>query len=70
MNKISLLKEIGKFMVKVRHDYNYNIISKDKYELMHIKLNHLINEIDNTDLLISIAKFNVIKTTYTIMKYK
>ena len=68
MDKTSLLNEIVIFMVKVRNDYNYNIISKDKYELMHIELTHLIDEIDNTDLLISTVKFDAIKTIYLIMK--
>ena len=55
-------------MIKVKEDYKYNIISKDKYELMHIELSHLVNEIPTTELIISITKFNTIKTIYLIMK--
>lgn len=68
MNRISLLNEIGLFMINVKNDYKDNIISKDKYELMHIELSHLIESISNTDLLISTTKFYAIKTTYIIMK--
>ena len=68
MNRISLLNEVGLFMIKVKEDYKYNFISKDKYELIHIELSHLIDAISTTDLLISITKFYTIKTIYTIMK--
>ena len=68
MNKENLFFEIVIFMTKVKEDYKYNIISIDKYELIHIELSRLIDEIDNTDLLITLSKFHTIKTIYIIMK--
>ena len=68
MNRISLLNEVGLFMINIKNDYQDNIISKDKYELMQIELSHLVNEIATTELIISITKFHTIKTIYLIMK--
>ena len=68
MSKEYLLNEISNFMIKVKEDYKYNIITKDKYELMYIELGHLIESLPNGDLLLLITKFHAIKTTYTIMK--
>ena len=68
MNRISLLNEVGLFMINIKNDYQDNIISKDKYELMQIELSHLVNEIATTELIISITKFNTIKTIYLIMR--
>ena len=68
MNRISLLNEVNLFLIKVKEDYKYNIISKDKYELILIELRNLIVTISSADLLISITKFHTIKTIYSIMK--
>lgn len=68
MDKEYLFNEIQRFMIKVKKDFQDNIITKVQYELMHIELSHLIESICNTELLISITKFDAIKTTYIIMK--
>lgn len=68
MNKENLLFEIGKFMIKVKNDYQNKLITKDKYELMCIELGNLVESLCNTDILISITKFETIKTIYIIMK--
>ena len=68
MNRISLLNEVNLFLIKVKEDYKYNIISKDKYVLILIELMNLIVTISSVDLLILITKFHTIKTIYSIMK--
>ena len=68
MERKNLLNEISNFMIKLKEDYKYNIITKDKYELMYIELGHLIESLPNGDLLLLTTKFYTIKTIYTIMK--
>ena len=68
MNKEYLFNEIERFMIKVKKDYQNNIITKVQYELMYIELSNLIKNSINTELIILITKFDAIKTTYIIMK--
>ena len=68
MERKNLLSEISNFMIKVKEDYKYNIITKDKYELMYNELDSLTENVFSTDLLLLITKFYTIKTIYLIMK--
>lgn len=68
MNKQNLLFEIERFMLKLKKDYQDNIITKDKCELMYNELFNLVKNIDNTDTLITATKLDMIKTVYIIMK--
>ena len=68
MNRENLLIEIERFMIKIKKDYQDNIITKDKYVLMYFELGQLIESLCNTDLLLLTTKFHTIKTIYLIMK--
>ena len=68
MERENLLSEIERFMIKIKKDYQDNIINKDKYELMYIELDSLIENLFTGDLLILTTKFYTIKTIYLIMK--
>ena len=68
MNKENLLFEIERFMIKIKKDHQDNIITKDKYELMHIELSSVIENLVNGDLLLLTTKFHTIKSIYLIMK--
>ena len=68
MERKNLLSEITKFMMTIKEDYKYNIINKDKYELMYIELDSLTENVFSTDLLLLITKFYTIKSIYLIMK--
>ena len=68
MNKENLLFEIERFMIKIKKDYQDNIITKDKYELMYIELGSIIENLVNGDLLLLVTKFETIKSVYIIMK--
>ena len=68
MERKNLLSEISNFMIKVKEDYKYNIITKDKYDLMYIELDSLTDNFFAADLLLLITKFYTIKTIYLIMK--
>ena len=68
MERKNLLSEIAAFKIKVKKDYKDNLITKEQYELMHIELDSIIENLVNGDLLILLIKFHAIKTTYIIMK--
>ena len=68
MERKNFLSEIAKFKIKVKKDYKDNLITKEQYELMHIEIDSLIENLANGDLLILITKFHTIKTVYLIMK--
>ena len=68
MNKQTLLFEIERFMLKLKKDYQDNIITKDKCELMYNELFNLVKNSIDTDFLILATKLDVIKTIYLIMK--
>lgn len=68
MNEEYLINEIERFMLKLKIDYQNNIITKDKYELIYMELSNLIKNSIDTDLLLSLTKFDTIKTIYIIMK--
>ena len=68
MNKENLLYEIERFMLKLKKDYQDNIITKDKCELMYNELFNLIKYSNDNDFLSLAAKFDGIKTVYIIMK--
>lgn len=68
MNRQNLLFEIEKFILKLKKDYQDNIISKDKCELMYNELFSLVKNIETTDFLLLATKFDTIKTVYIIMK--
>ena len=68
MERENLLSEIERFMIKIKKDYQDNIINQDKYELMYIELDSLIENLFTGDLLILTTKFYTIKTIYLIMK--
>ena len=52
MERKNLLSEITNFMMTIKEDYKYNIINKDKYELMYIELDSLTENVFSTDLLL------------------
>ena len=68
MERENLLSEIERFMIKIKKDYQDNVINQDKYELMYIELDSLIENLFTGDLLILTTKFYTIKTIYLIMK--
>ena len=68
MERKNLFSEIARFKIKVKKDYKDNLITKDQYELMHIELDSIIENLVNGDLLILTIKFHTLKTVYTIMK--
>ena len=68
MERKNLLSEIERFMIKIKKDYQDNIINQDKYELMCIELDSLTENLSNGDLLILTTKFYTIKIIYLIMK--
>ena len=68
MERKNLLSEIARFKIKIKKDYKDNIITKDQYELMHIEIDSIIENLVNGDLIILIIKFHTIKTIYSIMK--
>ena len=68
MERENLLSEIERFMIKIKKDYQDNIINQDKYELMYIELDSLTENLFTGDLLILTTKSYTIKTIYLIMK--
>ena len=68
MERENLFNEIERFMVKIKDDYQNNIINIDKYELMCIELDSLTENLSSGDLLILTTKFYTTKTIYLIMK--
>ena len=68
MERKNLLREITKFMMAIKDDYENNIINTDKYELMYIELDSLTENFFGADLLLLKTKFYTIKTIYLIMK--
>ena len=64
----NLLSEIARFKINVIKDYKDNLITKNQYELMHIELDSIIENLVNGDLLILTIKFHTIKSIYLIMK--
>ena len=68
MERENLFNEIERFMVKIKDDYQNNIINIDKYELMCIELDSLTENVFSGDLLLLKTKFYTIKTIYLIMK--
>lgn len=68
MNEEYLINEIERFMLKLKLDYQNNIITKDKHELIYMELSNIIKNSIDTDLLLSLTKFDTIKTMYLIMK--
>ena len=68
MERENLFNEIERFMVKIKDDYQNNIINTDKYELMCIELDSLTENVFSGDLLLLKTKFYTIKTIYLIMK--
>lgn len=64
----NLLSEIARFKINVKKDYKDNLITKNQYELMHIELDSIIENLVNGDLLILTIKFHTIKSIYLIMK--
>ena len=68
MIKQNLLFEIERFLLKLKKDYQDNIITKDKYELMYNELFNLVKNNDKTDAIINASKLDAIKTVYIIMK--
>ena len=68
MERKNLLSEIARFKINVKKDYKDNLITKNQYELMHIELDSIIENLVNGDLLILTIKFHTIKTIYLIMK--
>ena len=67
MNNDYLFSEIEAFMLKVKRDYQNNIIDKDKYDLMYFELSNLSKISNNTDFLILATKLDTIKTIYLIV---
>ena len=68
MERKNLFNEIERFMIKIKKDYQDNIITKAQYELMCIELDSLTENVFTGDLLILTTKFYTIKTIYLIMK--
>ena len=68
MERKNLLSEIARFKINVIKDYEHNLITKNQYELMHIELDSIIENLVNGDLLILTIKFHTIKSIYLIMK--
>ena len=68
MERKILLSEITKFMMRIKEDYLYNIITRAQYELMYIELDSLTENVFNGDLLLVTTKFYTIKSIYLIMK--
>ena len=68
MERKNLLSEIARFKINVKKDYKDNLITKSQYELMHIELDSIIENLVNGDLLILTIKFHTIKSIYLIMK--
>ena len=68
MNKDYLFSEIEAFMLKVKRDYQNNIIDKDKYDLMYFELSNLLKISTDAEFLILATKLDTIKTIYLIMK--
>ena len=68
MERKNLFNEIERFMIKIKKDYQDNIITKAQYELMCIELDSLTENLSSGDLLILTTKFYTIKTIYLIMK--
>lgn len=68
MNKENLLFEIERFILRIKKDYQNNIISGFQFELLYKELSNLIKNSINTDFLILATKFDTIKSIYLIMK--
>ena len=68
MNKEYLYSEIEAFILKVKRDYQNNIIDKDKYDLIYFEVSNLFKISTDTDFLILSTKLDTIKTIYLIMK--
>ena len=68
MSKERTLLQIESYINKIRSDYQNNIISVYQYELLYRELTNLITNIDNTDLIITASKLDMLRTVYIIMK--
>ena len=68
MNRENLLLQIEFYMHKIKSDYHNNIIRGFQYEMLYRELSNLIKNIDNTDIIITATKFDMLKTVYIIMK--
>ena len=68
MSKERILLQIEAYINKIRSDYQNNIISGFKFEMLYRELTNLITNIDTIDAIITASKLDAIKTTYIIMK--
>ena len=68
MTKERLLLQIESYIQKINSDYQNNIITGFKFEMLIRELTNLITNIDDTDYIITASKLDAIKTTYIIMK--
>ena len=68
MSKERILLQIEAYINKVRTDYQNNVITGFQFEMLYRELTNLIKNIDKADALITVTKFETIKTVYIIMK--
>ena len=68
MSKERILLQIESYINKIRSDYQNNIITGFQYELLYRELSNLIKNSDNTDVIITASKLDMLKTVYIIMK--